>query len=348
MNNYTREKTMSILDTMIPRAQAANATIVLPEGIDPRVIIAAVKAAETTLCTPIVLGTSDEISLAEAQAGITLASANVQAIDHTTSGLLPRLAAAFYEKRKAKGTTEEEALETGKEKRLYFGCMMVALDLAQGMVAGSIASTGDMLRSSFRCIGTAEGIKQASSVFVMDLRSPTPSGDTTLLFGDCAVNPNPTAEELVDIAHATAISYRKLIGKQPRVAFLSFSTKGSASHSLVAKVRKAADLTKARFEELGLDAVVDGEIQADAAIVPSVGVSKNKDGVIKGDANVLIFPDLQAGNICYKLVERLAGANAIGPVIQGLARPINDLSRGCSADDIYGTICRTVLQGIET
>jgi len=338
---------MSILDTMIPRAQAANATIVLPEGIDPRVIIAAVKAAETKLCTPIVLGTPDEISLAEAQAGITLASANVKVIDYTTSDLLPQLAAAFYEKRKAKGMTEEEALDMMRTKRLYFGCMMVERNLAQGMVAGSIASTSDMLLSAFRCIGTAAGIKQASSVFVMDLRRPTPSGDTTLLFGDCAVNPCPSEEELVDIAHATAISYRKLIGKQPRVAFLSFSTKGSASHSLVTKVRKAAELTQARFEALGLDAIVDGEIQADAALVPSVGVSKNKDGVIKGDANVLIFPDLQAGNICYKMVERLAGANAIGPVIQGLAKPVNDLSRGCSADDIYGTICITVLQGLK-
>ena len=335
---------MSILDTMIPRAQAANKTIVLPEGMDPRVILAAIKAAQTKLCKPVVLGTAEEIAAAEAQAGVTLASAGLKAVDYTASDLLPQLASALYEKRKAKGMTEEEALKTVKSNRLYFGNMMVALDLAQGMVAGSIASTGDMLRSAFHCVGTAKGIKLASSTFIMDLKAPTLSGDSTLLFADCAVNPNPTAEELVDIAHATAQTYRKLLNKQPRVAFLSFSSKGSAKHELVDKVRIAAELTKARFTELGVDAVVDGEIQADAAIVPAVGASKNKNGVIKGDANVLIFPDLQAGNICYKLVERLAGATALGPVIQGLAKPVNDLSRGCSSDDIYGTICITALQ----
>jgi len=338
---------MSILDTMTPRAQAANATIVLPEGHDPRVIAAAVKAASTQLCTPIVLGTPGEIAAAEAQAGATLASVGLQAIDYTASDLLPTLAAALHEKRKAKGMTAEEALATVKANRLYFGGMMLALDLAQGLVAGSIASTGDMLRSAFQCVGTAKGIKLASSAFIMDLKTPAPSGETTLLFGDCAVNPNPTAEELVDIAHATALSYKQLLGKQPRVAFLSFSTKGSASHDLVTKVSTAAKLTAARFAELGVDAIVDGEVQADAAIVPSVGASKNKGGIIKGDANVLIFPDLQSGNISYKLVERLAGATAIGPIIQGLAKPINDLSRGCSADDIYATMCITILQGIQ-
>ncbi len=336
---------MSILDTMTLRAKAANKTIVLPEGMDPRVITAAVKAARTGLCQPIVLGTPAEIAAAEAQARVTLAAAGVQVIDYTASELLPKLAAAFYEKRKAKGMTEAEALATIKTKRLYFGNMMVAQDLAQGMVAGSIASTGDMLRSAFHCVGTAKGIKLASSMFLMDLRQPTASGDATLLFADCAVNPCPTAEELVDIAHATAISYKQLICKQPRLAFLSYSTKGSASHEMVDKVRTAVELTKKRFAELGMDAIVDGELQGDAALVPSVSKSKNKGGVIQGDANVLIFPDLQAGNICYKLVERLAGATALGPILQGLAKPVNDLSRGCSADDIVGAMCITILQG---
>jgi len=335
---------MSILDSMIPRAKAANKTIVLAEGMDPRVITAAVKAKSLGICTPIVLGTPDEIAEAETQAGVTLASVGLAVIDYTTSELLPKLAGAFYEKRKAKGMTEEEALATVKGKRLYFGNMMVALDLAQGLVAGLIASTGDMLRSAFHCVGTAKGIKMASSFFIMDLKAPTVSGDTTLLFADCAVNICPTAEELVDIAHATAVSYRKMLGKTPKVAFLSFSTKGSAKHELVDKVRIAAELTKKRFEELKLDAVVDGEIQADAALVPSVGASKNKGGSIQGDANVLIFPDIQAGNICYKFVQRLADATALGPVLQGLAKPVNDLSRGCSADDIVGTMCINALQ----
>jgi len=335
---------MSILDTMIPRAKALKKTIVLAEGMDSRVVSAAVKAKKLGICTPIVLGTPKEIADAEAQAGVKLAADGIQAIDYTASVLLPKLATALYERRKAKGMTEEEALATVKGKRLYFGNMMVAQGLAQGLVAGSIASTGDMLRSAFHCVGTAKGIKLASSFFIMDLKTPTASGDHTLLFADCAVNICPTAEELVDIAYATAISYKKMVGGQPKVAFLSFSTKGSAKHELVDKVRIAAELTKKRFEELKLDAIVDGEMQADAALVPSVGASKNKGGAIQGNANVLIFPDLQAGNICYKLVQRLADATALGPVLQGLAKPVNDLSRGCSDDDIVGTMCINALQ----
>ena len=335
---------MGILDVMIPKAQENLRTIVLPEGQDPRVIQAAVKAAQAGVATPVVLGTPEEISAAEIKAGVTLAAANVQVIDCTTSSLLPQLAKALYERRKAKGITPEEALNTLKTKRLYFGGMMVSLDMAQGLVAGSISSTGDMLRSAFHCVGTAPGIKLASSCFIMDLKEPTASGKSTLLFSDCAVNPSPTAEQLVDIAQATAYTYRKLIGKTPRVAFLSFSTKGSAKNELVDKISSAAEMTKIRFEATGIDAVVDGEMQADTALVPSVGASKNKDGSIKGDANILIFPDLQSANIGYKLVQRLAGADALGPVIQGLKKPVNDLSRGCSADDIFGTIVITALQ----
>lgn len=337
---------MSILDEMLPRVRAAKRTIVLPEGQDPRVIAAAVKAVDMGLCTPVVLGTPEEIRAAEEKAGATLASRGVRAVDHTASDLLPALSAAFHERRKAKGMTAEGALETMKTKRIYFGNMMVALGHAQGLVAGSIASTGDMLRGAFHCVGTAPGIKMASSNFIMDLREPAPSGDRTLMFADCAVNICPSAEELVDIAHATALSFRRLVGREPRVAFLSFSSKGSAKHELVDKVRSAAALTRKRFEELGLDIPVDGELQADAALVPEVSAAKNPGGVIRGDANVLIFPDLQAGNICYKMVQRLAGATAFGPNLQGLAKPVNDLSRGCSADDIVGTICVTVLQGL--
>jgi phosphate acetyltransferase len=337
---------MSILEDMIPRVKAAKKTIVLPEGMDPRVISAAVKAAKKGLCKLIVLGTPEEIKAAEAQAGVTLASQKIPVIDYTKSDLLPKMAEAFYEKRKAKGMTPEEAMKTLTTKRIYFGNMMVALGMADGLVAGSIASTPDMLRGAFHCVGTSKNIKKASSNFIIDLKSPTPSGDSTLMFADCGVNPCPTAEELVDIAYATALSFKKLIGKEPRIAFLSFSTKGSASHELVDKMRIATELTKKRFEELKLNVAVDGELQADAALVPSVAAQKNKGGVIQGNANVLIFPDLQAGNICYKLVQRLAGATAYGPNLQGLAKPVNDLSRGCSADDIVGTICITVLQGL--
>lgn len=337
---------MNFFEDMLPRVKAVQKTIVLPEGQDPRVITAAVKAVDMGICEPIVLGTPEEIKSAEAAAGVTLASKNIRVIDHTKSELLPKLAAAFYEKRKAKGMTEEEAMKTMVTKRIYFGNVMLALDYAQGLVAGSIASTCDMLRSAFHCIGTQKGMKLASSNFIMDLRRPTLSGDTTLMFADCAVNPCPTAEQLVDIADATALSYKKLIGKEPKVAFLSYSSKGSAKHELVDKVRIAAELTKKRFEELGLNIPVDGELQADAALVPAIAKTKNTGGVVQGDANVLIFPDLQAGNICYKMVQRLAGATAFGPSLQGLAKPVSDLSRGCSADDIVGTICVTILQGL--
>ncbi|MFO7937334.1 MAG: phosphate acetyltransferase [Kiritimatiellia bacterium] len=335
---------MAVLDTMVPVAREKACKIVLPEGQDPRVIGGAVKAAREGVAKPVVLGTPDEISAAEEKAGVSLSSAGVEVIDYTGSDLLPQLAEALYERRKAKGMSHDDALSVLKTRRIYFGGMMVSCDLVDGMVAGSIASTGDMLRSAFHCIGTATGIKLASSCFVMDLPQPTISGDSTLIFSDCGVNPDPSSEQLVDIALAAAGSYKTLIGGTPRVAFLSYSTKGSAEHEFVTKVSSAAAMAKTAFKEAGIDAVVDGEMQGDAALVPSVAASKNKNGAIKGDANVLIFPDIQSGNIAYKLVERLAGAVALGPILQGLAKPVNDLSRGCSAEDIFGTIIITSLQ----
>ncbi|MBP5511138.1 MAG: phosphate acetyltransferase [Kiritimatiellae bacterium] len=335
---------MSILDQMIPRAKAAQKKVVLPEGQDPRVIQAAVEAKQLGVCEPLVLGTPAEIAAAETAAGVTLASAGIAVEDYTASARVQELAAAFYEKRKAKGITEEEAVKTMTGKRIYYGNMLVAQGYADGLVAGSIASTADMLRGAFQCVGTDKAVKKASSAFIMDLGAPTASGDGTLLFADCAVNICPTAEELVDIAVSSAKTFEQLVAKQPKVAFLSFSTKGSAKHELVDKVTTAAALAKARFAELGLDYPVDGEVQADAALVPSVASAKNKGGAIQGDANVLIFPDIQAGNICYKLVQRLGNNQAYGPLLQGVAKPVNDLSRGCSAKDIVGQICITVLQ----
>ncbi len=335
---------MSIIERMIPVVREKAVRLVLPEGQDARVIKAAVKAAREQIVRPIVLGTPAEISAAEREAGESLFAAGVKVIDYTDSSLLPQLAKAFYERRKNKGMTLEKAAEIMRAERLYFGCTMVHCNLAQGLVAGSIASTGDMLRSAFQCVGTAPGIKLGSSCFLMDFKTPSPAGFSSMVFADCGVNPLPSAEQLVDIAQATALSYHQLIGGTPRVAFLSFSTKGSAEHELVSKISTAADLTRAHFAKLKLDAVVDGELQADAAIVPKVGSVKNKGGKIQGDANVLIFPDLQSGNICYKLVQRLAGADAYGPILQGLARPVNDLSRGCSTDDIFGMLVITAMQ----
>lgn len=337
---------MNFLESVYPKAQAANKRIVLPEGNDPRVVLAAIQIKSQRIATPVVLATPGELSSAETQAGDSLKAHGIEVIDFTTSDLIPTLSGAFYERRKAKGMTEEEAEATVRTKRLYFGNMMLNLGLVDGLVAGSIASTPDMLRSSFHCVGTAKGISLASACFVMDLKTPSPAGDGVLLFADSAVNPCPTAEQLVDIAQSTATTYRALVGKQPRLAFLSFSTKGSARHELVDKMRIAKELTEKRFAEIGFDAVVDGEMQLDAALVPSVGASKNKGGLIQGDANILIFPDLQCGNISYKLTERLAGANAFGPILQGVAKPVNDLSRGCSHDDIVGVAAITVCQGL--
>jgi len=341
---------MSAIQEIIKRASALNGTIVLPEGMDPRVITAACAVVDRKICTPIVLGTPEEIAAAEAKADLSLAERGIKTIDYTQGDA--ELEAAYLEAwnaKESKKPAEKQKIidlaaaeKTLRTKRIYFGGMMVKLGRVNGLVAGSIASTGDMLRAAFHTLGTQKGVKTASSCFILDLREPTPSGDTVLAFGDCAVIPCPTAEQLVDIGLSSAETYRSLTGNEPRVAFLSFSTKGSASHDLVSKVQQAVELAKPRFAEAGIK--MDGELQFDAAIVPSVGQLKNPGGAVQGDANVFVFPDLQAGNIGYKIAQRLGGAVAIGPCLQGLAKAMNDLSRGCSAEDIVGTICVTLLQ----
>ena len=333
---------MSVLDTLNARARSVQKTVVLPEGQDPRVITAANKAMDLGIAAKIiVLGSEAEIAAACKEAGVT--ERKFETIDYLNSDLFNAFVEEFTEMRKAKGMTPEKAAATMKS-RIYFGAMMCRKGMADGLVAGSIASTADMLRAAFHCIGTKKGMKIASSCFVMDLATPAPAGDEVLLFGDCGVNPNPDAEQLVDIAMATADTYRALIGKTPKVAFLSFSTMGSAEHEILEKVKAAAAMLKEKIAAEGLDMEADGELQADAALVPSVAKSKAPESKVAGGANVLIFPDLNAGNICYKLVQRLAHADAYGPVLQGLAKPLNDLSRGCSADDIVGQIAITACQ----
>ena len=373
---------MNAIKNIIERASKLNGTVVLPEGQDARVITAACALVERKIATPIVLGTAAEIADAEAKAGKKLADFGIQAIDYTTgemlqkgeaassplekdgmsasgtsggdaaSPLLDDLAKVYHEAWNAKEAKKpaekqklidfEAAKKTLATKRIYFGGMMVKTGMVQGLVAGSIASTGDMLRAAFHTLGTQKGVKTASSCFIIDLKTPTESGDGVLAFGDCGVIPNPTAEQLVDIGLATAQSYRDLTGNEPRVAYLSFSTKGSAAGDLVEKVQKAVELARPKFAEAGIK--MDGEMQFDAAIVPSVGKQKNPNGEIQGNANVFIFPDLQAGNIAYKVAQRIGGADAIGPNLQGLAKAMNDLSRGCSADDIVATVAVTMLQ----
>ena len=335
---------MSAIEKFAERARTVSRTIVLPEGQDPRVVKAANMAVEKKVVGKIiVLGTEEEISKACAEAGI--AERKFECLDYLKSPLFEDFAQELYEMRKAKGLEIEKARKM-MSSRIYFGAMMCRRKMVDGLVAGSIASTADMLRAAFHCIGTAPGIKSASSCFVMDLATPAPAGDEVLVFADCGVNPNPDADQLVDIAMATSKSYRSLLGKTPRVAFLSFSTHGSADHEVLVKIREAAAKFAAKVEAEKLDIVCDGELQADAAIVPKVAAAKAPGSPVAGSANVLIFPDLNCGNICYKLVQRLAKAEAYGPVLQGLAKPLNDLSRGCSAEDIYGEIVITVCQSL--
>ena len=296
-----------LIQKLFPKAAAAGKTIVLPEGNDPRVIKAAKLIAENQLAKVKILATSDEYK--KASEGVCLCGcSNIEIIDWNTADCRQQLAGILFERRKAKGMTEEEALKK-VANRLFFGNLMVNAGLADGMVAGSIASTGDMLRSAFNCIGTAKGIKLASSCFLMDLATPTEAGN-----------------------------------EQLKVAYLCCSTKGSAAGDLVTKMQTAAEMTKQRVAELGIDALVDGELQADAALVASVGASKAPGSDVAGQANILIFPDLNCGNICYKMTQRLAKAEAYGPILQGVAKPVNDLSRGCSAEDICGVAAITACQ----
>jgi phosphate acetyltransferase len=335
---------MPIIDTFIEKARQADKTIVLPEGQDPRVVTAANKIITENVAKAIVIGTEEEIAESCRKAGI--ADRKFEQLDHTTSDLINPFAEEFCEIRKKKNMTVEKAV-LYMQSRIFFGAMMVRKGEADGMVAGSIAATADMLRASFMVIGTADGISTGSSSFVMDLASLTPSGDNVLIYADCAVNPNPDAKQLADIAISTAKTCDALLGVQPKIAFLSFATKGSASHELLDKVVEATEITKKRISDEGLDILVDGELQADSAIVPAVAAKKCPDSTLDGAANILIFPDLNAGNICYKLTERLAGAKAYGPILQGLKKPLNDLSRGCSAEDIYGVAAITVCQSLK-
>jgi phosphate acetyltransferase len=328
---------MNFIDQVKTKAQANVKTIVLPEGDEPRTVQAAAIIKAEGIARPILLGSPEAIRKVAAEKGADIAGIDI--VDPATSAEAPRYAEALYELRKAKGVTPEEATRLVADP-MYFGIMMVKLGAADGLVSGAVHTTGDMLRPALQLIKTKPGIKVVSSSFLMDCPNKALGHNGLLVYSDCVVMPCPTAEELAHIAVSAAETARTLCGiEEPRVALLSFSTKGSAKHDLVSKVQQAAAIA----HELAPDLLLDGELQFDAALIPEIGASKAKGSPVAGRANVMVFPDLQAGNIGYKITQRIGGAEAFA-VLQGLAKPCNDLSRGCSVADIVATVALTAVQ----
>jgi phosphate acetyltransferase len=331
---------MGLIEDIIERAKANRQRIVLPEGTEERTLKAADRLVADGVADIILLGNADEINLLAESYGLdNIAGAMI--IEPKNHGKKQDYADLLFRLRQSKGMTPEKALRL-VEDPLYLACLMIKSGDADGEIAGAQNTTGNVLRPALQIIKTVSGVTNVSGAFLMILKDNFYGENGILVFADCAVLPNPTAQELAQIALSTAQTTRALVGVEPRVAMLSFSTKGSASHEMIDKVVEATKLAKA----LAPDLQIDGELQADAAIIEKVAAQKAPGSPVAGKANVLVFPTLEVGNISYKLVQRLAGAEAIGPILQGMAAPVNDLSRGCSVEDIYKMVAIASNQAI--
>ncbi len=329
---------MAYIDQIKERAKIDKKTIVLPESTDKRTLLAAAKIIEEGIADLIMVG--DEEKIHDGAGWLDIDLDKVKVINPNTTPKLDEYVDLLYETRKAKGMTPEKARETLLKDWLTFGIMMVKANDADGMVAGACHSTADTLRPALQILKTAPGVKLVSAFFVIDTVMKDMGENGAFIFADCGLNQDPNAEELAAIADSSARSFKALVGPKPVIAMLSHSTKGSAKHALVDKVVEATRIAHEQYPHL----VLDGELQTDAALVPGVAKSKAPGSVVGGKANILIFPNLDAGNIGYKLVQRLGGAEAYGPMLQGIAKPVNDLSRGCSWEDIVGVVALTAVQ----
>ncbi|MBS2213210.1 phosphate acetyltransferase [Carboxylicivirga mesophila] len=329
---------MEFIEQLKQRASENKKRIVLPEGLEERTLRAANTILTEGFADVILIGNPQKVN--EAAAGFGLENIDkATVVDPENHEKMDAYADMMVEIRKNKGMTKEQALELIKNP-LFLAVMMIKAGDADGEVAGADNATGDVLRPAFQYVKTAPGISVVSGAFIMILKDKEFGEDGMMVFADCAVHPNPTAEELAEIAVATGRTTRAIAGFEPKIAMLSFSTKGSAKHEMVDKVATATELAK----QMAPDLKIDGELQSDAAIIPAIGQKKAPGSEIAGQANVLVFPTLETGNIAYKLVQRMAHAEAIGPVLQGMAAPINDLSRGCSVSDIVNLVAITANQ----